>query len=467
MLQETEQADDGNHSSFEAVISGTWDMLDQRCRTAISRLSIFPSGFDRAAAESVGDCSLVTLRRLAGWSMISRPDGRHYRCHPLVKSFARRCLAEEPDHEYEARWAHARYLQAAVSAAPMVEAFESAGVLAEVEDPVANLLTVWELLLEELDTDGLSDLVDPLDRVLSRFGRCHTLLEVLRDSSRRLRDVAAPAAVGDRLAMHQVWLHLRLGDYGQSKTVADQLLEGHRRLQDDVFVELTRARAAIERTEGAVEASLSRLTAAREAAGAVSPRMRALVDDDIGLCQMVLGLYPESRQSYGSVLAWARAEGSQPMIARTLLSLGTGHHDAGDIIDSLAYLLEAKSVVAVGQLGHLEPYVDAKLARAHMASGNLEAARELIVESRTDSDSGIEPWLAVEFQLLSARLSAADDDRTTMWEDLEQALSTAVELGDVPFIFKGVSDHRRPWLGVRGDRRSGIGIDAVVDGCRR
>ncbi len=151
---------------------------------------------------------------------------------------------------------------------------------------------------------------------------------------------------------------------------------------------------------------------------------------------MVLGLYPESRESYRSVLAWARREGSQPMIAWTLLSLGIGHHDSGDPLDSLAYLLEAKAVVTVNELSHIEPFVDAKLARGHLADGDHATAAGIIERARARADATWEPWLAAEFDLVSAAVAAADDQTDEMWTFLERGLSTAADLDDLPFVAK-------------------------------
>jgi predicted ATPase len=457
LLADPEAVHRGEHGDIDAVMDRTWRLLDDECRDAIIRLSIFPSGFDRAAAHTVGRCSLPVLRRLAGWSLLSRVDDRHYRCHRLVRTYARAKLSADADRSHETGRAHAHYLLDQVTNVAMVESFEAADVLAAVEDPVGNLGMAWHWLLDEMDHAAMIKLLDPMDRVLGRFGRYYTLLDLLETSSNRLSESDSPSEssgtdstdpdqrrrLSDRLAMHRVWLDLRLGSYDRAAATADRLLSGHHRseatdahkLEDSVLVELSRARAAIDRTGGDVEAAIARLLPAREAAERESPRLLALVDDDLGLCQMVQGDYEASRRSYRSVLAWARDVGSQPMIARTLLSLGVGHHDAGELLDSMSYLVEAKSVVVVGELNHLEPYVDVKLARAHLAAGEPAAARRLLDGARPAAETW-EPWLAVEYDIVSARLAAAEGTEPDIWTFLERALSAAVDLNDVPFVAK-------------------------------
>ena len=443
----TTRSADGDHlligeggDGVIAVMASTWELLDPTCRRALARLSVLPGGYDRSVAEAVGGADLATLRRLASWSLVTRWATRWYGCHPLVQAYARNRLAEDPDEEDQARTAHADLVMDAVAGAPNVDAFDAGTVLDAVEDPVANVLAVFTDRVEQGRFDAVAALVDPLDRLLGFHGRHLTLLETLEQAVAMVADRPGSEGVSDRLEMHLVWHRLRLGAYREAATIADRLLAGRSGEGDgpapDLVVELTRARSAIDRTEGDVDRALERLLAVRDVAGTVSERLEAMVDDDIGLCQMVLGLYPESRQSYRSVLAWARRTGSQPMIARTLLSLGIGHHDGGEILDSLAYLVEAKSVVTVNDLRHLEPYVDVKLARTHLADGDTEAAATILEGARARSGSAWEPWLAAEFDLVSARLAAATDDPEAMWMLLERSLTTSADLNDIPFVAK-------------------------------
>ncbi|MEM9563133.1 MAG: hypothetical protein AAGA93_10970 [Actinomycetota bacterium] len=466
--------DDPGHRGFRSVMASTWDLLDPTCRTALARLSILPGGFDRSVAERVGACDLTTLRQLASWSLVVRRDGRWYSCHPLVQRYSRRRLTDDRPAEAAARRAHADLVLAAVADAPNVDAFDAGTVLDNVEDPVAHVLAVFGDLVELGRYETVAELVDPLDRLLGLHGRHLTLLETLGSTVERLQDTAEPGsdpdagmaaeAVQDRLEMHLVWLELRLGRYREAAATADRLL-AKPAMAADLVIELTRARSAIDRTGGDVDRALTRLLEVRELAETVSPRMRALIDDDIGLCQMILGLYPESRESYRSVLTWARRAGSQPIIARTLLSLGIGHHDSGEILDSLAYLVEAKSVVAVNDLHHIEPFVDVKLARSHLVDGDVDTAAGIIETARARTGSTWEPWLTAEFDLVSARVAEARGDTETMWTHLERSLATSADLDDVPFVAKAFValvelGHRQPEIGP--DAAGGAELAAAV-----
>jgi tetratricopeptide (TPR) repeat protein len=392
--------------------------------------------------------------------LVSRRDGQWYRCHPLVQSYAKRRLAEDPELQAAACDARASLVLEAVRNAPNVDTFDSGTVLDGVEDPLANVLAVFADLVERGRFESVAELADPLDRLLGFHGRLLTLQDALQMAVRALVDQASGSQAGadevrDRLEMHLVWLYLRLGQYQEAAATADRLLAGAN-TAPDLVIELTRARSAIDRTEGQVDQALQRLLAVRDLAATVSERLKAMIDDDIGLCQMVLGLYPESRESYRAVLAWARRTGSQPVIARTLLSLGIGHHDGGEILDSLAYLVEAKSVVTVNGLRHIEPYVDVKLARTYLYDGDFDAAAEVIDGARARSGASWEPWLTAEFDLVSARLAAARDDPETMWAMLERSLTTSADLDDLPFVAKSLValvdlGSARPEIGPKAD----------------
>jgi hypothetical protein len=438
LLEDPDRGVADHHASFESVMAGTWDLLDERCRDGVARLSIVPSGCSRNVAEAVANCTLPVLRRLAGWSLVKRVDGGHYQMHPLVRSFARAKLAEIPSQELEAKWAHARFVLDAVADVSLVDSFESDAVLPAFEDPVGNLVAVWRLLADERDVDGLTQLADPLDRVLSRFGRLHTLRDVV-DSTIDDLGPETPLRIHHRLHMHLIWLLLRLGDYQRAKAMADVVLgpDGtDRAVESDVLVEVTRARSAIDRTEGQVERAIKRLEGVRATAAEVSNRMGALVDDDLGLCQMILGHYEASRRSYRGVLAWARREGSQPMIAWTLLSMGLGHLESDELVDARALLLEARSVATVHQLDHVAPYIDVKLARVHLAMGDEVAAAGAVAAARRQDEASLEPWLAVELDLVAGRVIGASQNLAEMWRLVGRALDRAQQLEDVPFVAK-------------------------------
>jgi tetratricopeptide (TPR) repeat protein len=82
----------GVEPSVEASLQLSYDALDEAARTALSRLSVFPASFDRAAALAVldaGDAGDELLDALAGRSLLEwDAAGDRFDLHALVRIFA-------------------------------------------------------------------------------------------------------------------------------------------------------------------------------------------------------------------------------------------------------------------------------------------------------------------------------------------------------------------------------------------
>lgn len=85
------------HQSLNAVLDYSWRLLNESQQQILARLSIFHSGFDRAAVAAVADCSLSDLSMLISHSLVQRVSAGRYDLHPLVREFAGR--KHRPDQE--------------------------------------------------------------------------------------------------------------------------------------------------------------------------------------------------------------------------------------------------------------------------------------------------------------------------------------------------------------------------------
>jgi tetratricopeptide (TPR) repeat protein len=107
----------GVEPSVEASLQLSYDALDEAARTALSRLSVFPASFDRAAALAVldaGDAGDELLDALAGRSLLEwDAAGDRFDLHALVRIFA----ATRLEHADAVRLRHARHYAAVADAA--------------------------------------------------------------------------------------------------------------------------------------------------------------------------------------------------------------------------------------------------------------------------------------------------------------------------------------------------------------
>jgi hypothetical protein len=116
--------------------------------------------------------------------------------------------------------------------------------------------------------------------------------------------------------------------------------------------------------------------------------------------------------------------------------MGLGHLESDELVDARALLLEARSVATVHQLDHVAPYIDVKLARVHLAMGDEVAAAGAVAAARRQDEASLEPWLAVELDLVAGRVIGASQNLAEMWRLVGRALDRAQQLEDVPFVAK-------------------------------
>jgi len=97
------------HRSIEAVFDASWQMLDDTERETFARLSVFRGGFTWEAAEYVVDPSLRTLFSLVHKSFLQRDATGRYEVHELLRQYAERKLAEDPEEREKTADLHCAY----------------------------------------------------------------------------------------------------------------------------------------------------------------------------------------------------------------------------------------------------------------------------------------------------------------------------------------------------------------------
>lgn len=426
-----------HHRSIASVMERSWGLLDEAARRAMNRLSMFPAGFGLDAAKAVGECDAGILRYLSERSLIHRSRDAYYQRHPLVRDYGRAQLESNRHLEQSARRAHAHLIRSWLEDVPRSERAESVSTLDGVEDEAANLLLAWTWAVEVADVGLIAALADALGRSLSRSGRHRDALALFETAADQLGSDPANQSTTAMLLMQRVWFHIVLGETNVAARLCDKALSYDLREDPELLLELTRARATIERHEGNVEAALDRLVGARPVIELASSRMKALVTEDIGDCQMVLGMFDDAVQSFDFALGMARNDHSSHGVVRSLLGLATSLLDAGRPSDALVHLGEASTVVDGAGLTDLQPHVASKQAIANLSIGDLAAARDAVALAREHTDLLAEQWMIIELDLTSAQIEWATNQSDGTVEHLERALELAADIGDVPLLARG------------------------------
>lgn len=130
--------------SLAAVFDHSWRLLTPEEQDALSRLSIFQGGFDRAAAAQVTGADLRVLLALNAKSLIRRGVGDRYDLHEVVRQYAYFHLSQTPTCS-ETCDRHSRFYLALLDGRePALRSKAQAPTLRSLLDEIDNLRTAWD-----------------------------------------------------------------------------------------------------------------------------------------------------------------------------------------------------------------------------------------------------------------------------------------------------------------------------------
>lgn len=147
---------DPRQSSMRAVFSQSWALLDDDAQRVVARLSVFRGGFDRVAAQRVAGASLAQLAAVVDRSLVRAKPGERstrYDMHELLRQFAAEKRSEQGEADRIAL-AHAEYfVELAQAVHPKLRGESQIATLAELTPDLDNLRAAIEhvLVLERWD----------------------------------------------------------------------------------------------------------------------------------------------------------------------------------------------------------------------------------------------------------------------------------------------------------------------------
>ena len=228
LLHAVDAAHPARHASIDVVFDQSWQLLSEKERDALSRLSVFRGGFSAEAARAIADIALPVLGALADKSLL-RKDGKRILMHPLVQQLAATRL-EGPAFE-QTQAAHAAYFHQLLSQLrPAVNAGERYAMqIVDVE--FENCRRAWTWSIKHLQADALRRSSGILLDYLDHRGRFEEGLALLRAA-------LESALVQSEIELHSLLLsrasHLeyRLDRYAEAQASASRALAAIRRSGD-------------------------------------------------------------------------------------------------------------------------------------------------------------------------------------------------------------------------------------------
>jgi len=253
---------DARHRSMRRALDWSFELLDAPLARSFTRLAVFPSSFDAAAADAVADVSLPQLAELAEHSLLMLADDGRYRMHQLVRQYAADRLDAEDTAALATRhaaWAAKQLRQ------------EEPGDLDAVDLDDVRAATEWQIAHADPDdlAGYLRDLAE-LYRRRSYWAELRTIAEAALD-----RPDLGTVATAELLGLVSE-AHRNVGSPGDAIRLAHQALATLGRAPPDTRRGRLRWTAGYAGTFAAHKLGLVRSDARRDIARVRSDRLLSL-----------------------------------------------------------------------------------------------------------------------------------------------------------------------------------------------
>jgi predicted ATPase/DNA-binding SARP family transcriptional activator len=308
------------HRDLWAVFDHSWALLTPEEQAVLSRLAVFPVGFERAAADEVAGADLSTLASLTDKSLLQRHPSGRYQWHPLFREYVQEKLLEGGESP-AARWRHFQYFLDLAESAENAGGQEQVNALERLATENENLAAALEFARERGEVQAGLRLAVALYRFWnwrSHFREgCRWFDAFLADSAGLPDELLARAYFSSGV------LSVQQKDYGRAEAHLNESLSLRRTLGDE------RGQAACLNSLGILAWSqeeyeraghlLERSLSLRKATG--DPNLGPPLNN-LGLVALARGDLDRAEGYFSEQLAWARHNQVDMGIAIGLSNLG-------------------------------------------------------------------------------------------------------------------------------------------------
>ncbi|HJR82235.1 MAG TPA: tetratricopeptide repeat protein [Anaerolineales bacterium] len=369
------------HRSLHAVFDYSWKLLSEEEQNTLRKLSVFPGGFRRAAAEQVAGATLSLLASLAGKSFIRRGGSNRYDQHELVRQYSAAHLHEDTRNERSARDRHAGYYLSLWSESehPLKSAGQRDAQRELIED-IDNFRAAWDWSILQGEFKALGSCLRAFLIVYDLRGWFAEGIERLEGIVHHLPTPSE--ALGMALSI-QGWFHFRRGQLREALERFDAGLMILRTLDNskplaDALILSGPLMTSLGESEKALQRAAEGLAAARVSRDPWRVAHALMIQGGI---LAGWGKYEEAYARSEEALALFRDLGDMRMTVVTLNTLGFAARQSSRYAEARQFLQESLTLTipaedpwslgtAYGNLGLIE-----------LAQGNPSEARILLQKS--------------------------------------------------------------------------------------
>ena len=433
----------GRHRSLEALVSWSYELLDEAERRLLARLSVLRGGFDLDVAERVcggeplaPEAVAGLLAGLAGKSLVQVQVGVviRYALLETVRQFAAGQLAASG----EGTAVHARLLEWALEVARSAEAAlpgtERAGWSTRLSAEQANIRAALSWALGGAEPEAGRELAARLARWWIATGRYSEAGQFLTTAAGIA--AAAPPGIQSRIMLGAAWSAYHLGDNLRAAPLAADGIACARQAGEPQLEAWGRnLLAGLAWSAGDADRIVAEIEASRALSGQADPALAARAQIMLAHAAFLAGdLAQQDRQGRRAIELARTAAGQEGLVLALTAWSRSAIAGAGIQPATVAALDEAATVIAVHPDRFAETVMRRMRAELFATLGQLGAAETEVGLCWSAGRSGA--FRVVEFTgpLAEARLAAARDEIAAAVGALRRAADGGRRVGIVMFV---------------------------------
>ncbi|OQY87207.1 MAG: hypothetical protein B6D41_12020 [Chloroflexi bacterium UTCFX4] len=228
------------HRSLRASFDHSWRLLSDDERAALSGLSVFHGGWERAAAEEIVGAPLPLLASLVSKSLVHCAQSGRYDLHQMIQQYSLAHLQESPTRLIQSRDAHsAYYLNFAAAREGALKSAGQQAAVQEIAGELDNVRAAWAWALERENFAALNPAVRAFGYFFETSGLLYEGIEHFEPLARALQtkhDTPTRQRVLGQALSQQALLCFRTGHFERAHALFERALETLRPLQDQAVL---------------------------------------------------------------------------------------------------------------------------------------------------------------------------------------------------------------------------------------
>ncbi|HSK19562.1 MAG TPA: tetratricopeptide repeat protein, partial [Longimicrobiales bacterium] len=434
------------HHSMRATFDASWRLLSAEEQSALARLAVFRSAFDRIAAGEVAEAGVPVLRHLVDKSLLTRA-GERLLMLDVIRTYALDRLRSDPSSERRARERHLTCFASLLNSLQGDVQRGDAEAIRCIADSIDDVRTAWTYAIQTNNAGALVRGMDGLFHFYDVRGWAREGAAVFARASAAFPDTASASGASRLTRLAAVRLNTRravflqrLGDLQTAEPLLRRSVAAARELDDDPEVVF-----ALHRL-GTVHHGMGDFAAAEELhqeAWALAHRIDDRLAEAwsmtyVGNVAWSRGEFEAATGLYTDALELLRAEGDRNGMWVTLNNLGVIAASRQQYEEAQRRFRESLELQSELQ----NPRVNAQglnnLGNAAMRLGQLESARQALEESLAISERMGYRSMAGFTLVALAELAIRQNDEKAADTALKHALRTAREVCNHPLALEAL-----------------------------